>query len=91
MTSLKIIVRKPVPAEIAQADSWGTWEKEPSTFDWSYDEKETCLILEGSASVASKDGSQKVSFTAGDWVVFPVGLECVWTVEKKIRKKYKFG
>ncbi|VVB56506.1 Uncharacterised protein [uncultured archaeon] len=91
MASPKIIVRKPTAAERKEAALWGEWSKEPSAFEWSYDEQETCLILEGSASVKSKDGSQSVSFGPGDWVVFPAGLQCVWTISKAIRKKYQFG
>ncbi len=89
--SLQIIVRKPTQVEQKEAERWGTWEKEPSTFDWNYDEQETCLILEGSASVVSKDGKQSVSFGHGDWVVFPVGLKCVWTIQLKLKKRYKFS
>ncbi len=91
MPSPKIVVRKPTPLEIRQASAWGTWEKEPSSFDWSYGEKETCLILEGKASVVSKDGSTSATFGPGDWVEFPSGLKCTWNVEQTIRKKYKFG
>jgi len=86
-----MIVRKPTSSELAMAKTWPIWEKEPSSFEWSYDEKETCLILEGNAKVVSSDGSSSVSFGAGDWVVFEPGLKCVWNVEKKIRKHYKFG
>ena len=89
--SPRIIMRKPTPAEQKEAESWGTWEKEPSNFDWNYDEQETCLILEGTASVVSKDKKQSVSFGPNDWVIFPVGLQCTWTIKQKIRKKYKFG
>ena len=70
--------------------SWGTWEKEPSTFPWEYDDKETCHILEGEATVTTDDGD-KVHFTEGDLVTFPKGLKCTWKIEKKIRKYYKFG
>ncbi len=87
----KIIVRKPTAAEAAEAEQWGTWEKEPSTFDWNYDEQETCLILEGSASVTSMDKKQSAKFGPGDWVVFPQGLKCVWTIKEKIKKRYKFS
>ena len=86
-----MLSRKPSPAEIQTAKSWPIWEKEPSSFDWSYGEKETCLILEGRASVKAADGSASISFGPGDWVVFEPGLKCVWTVEKKIRKHYRFG
>lgn len=88
---MKIEVRKPTEEEIKMAESWPTWEKEPSEFPWKYDTQETCHILEGSAAVSANDGSESMSFSAGDWVVFAPGLECVWKISEKIRKKYKFG
>jgi len=91
MAETLMSVRKPTQAEISMAKKWPVWEKEPSVFDWSYEQRETCLILEGRASVKAKDGSTSVSFGPGDWVVFEPGLECVWDVEKKIRKHYRFG
>jgi len=83
-------VRKPTEQEIKQAKSWGTWNKEPSVFDWSYSEKETCYILEGEATVEDKKGN-RIHFSAGDWVEFEVGLECTWKISKTIRKHYNFG
>ncbi len=86
---MKIIVRKPTKSEIEKAGTWDIWEKEPSEFDWKYDESETCYILEGNAKVMTQDGI--VGFGKGDWVVFPKGLKCKWKIEKKIRKHYFFG
>ncbi len=85
-----IIVRKPTPEEISATDSWPTWTKEVSTFDWSYDEKETCLILKGKATVTGKKG-KKISFGSGDFVIFPQGIECTWQITEPICKKYTFG
>jgi uncharacterized protein len=84
-----IVVRKPTAEEEKQMKRCPTWEKEPSNFPWHYDEKETCLILEGEAS-ASASG-QTVAFGPGDLVIFPEGIDCNWNVKKKIRKHYKFG
>jgi len=86
---MNIQVRKPTAEEKKTASTWPIWEKEPSTFPWSYDEKETCLILEGKATVKTPDG--EVKFGAGDYVIFPVGLSCTWKVEQRIKKHYKFG
>lgn len=83
-------VRKPTETEIRQTDAWGIWSKEPSTFTWSYDDKETCYILEGNAAVTDEQG-HSIEFGPGDWVEFEQGLECTWTISKTIRKKYKFG
>jgi uncharacterized cupin superfamily protein len=37
--------------EPEQARSWPTWGNEISSFHWTYDEQETCLLLEGDVSV----------------------------------------
>lgn len=86
---MDIIVKKPTAAEKKLAQTWPIWEKEPSSFVWTYDEQETCLILEGRA-VVSADG-KKFPFKAGDYVVFPKGLSCTWEIEKAIKKHYRFG
>jgi uncharacterized cupin superfamily protein len=38
-------VKKPSAEEIEMAFEWDTWCREPSSFSWYYDEKETCYIL----------------------------------------------
>ena len=87
----EIEVRKPKEEELEQmgARSWPIWECEPSTFDWEYDDKETCYLLEGEVTVSSPTG--EVHFGEGDLVVFPKGLKCTWKVEKHVRKHYRFG
>jgi uncharacterized protein len=72
------------------ARNWGTWECEPSTFPWEYDDRETCYVFEGRVTVETRDG-QTVEIGPGDLVTFPKGLKCTWTVHEKIRKVYKFG
>jgi len=86
---MAIKIRKYDQAELTAVKSWPIWTKEPSTFDWHYDETETCYILEGEATV--EGGGEKVSFGAGDVVVFPAGLSCVWKITKAIKKHYRFG
>ena len=71
--------------------SWGIWEKEKSEFPWSYDETETCYILEGEVEVIDSSTGEKLEFQKGDLVQFPKGLSCNWNVKKPIRKYYKFG
>jgi len=61
----------------------------PSTFDWHYDEKEVCYILEGKVTVKTAD--ETVNFGPGDLVTFPAGLDCVWTVHERVRKHYRLG
>ncbi|HDQ25296.1 MAG TPA: DUF861 domain-containing protein [bacterium] len=88
---MKISIEKPSAEKLESlgVKSWPIWEKEESTFDWHYDEKEACYILEGRVTV--KTDSETVSFGAGDFVVFPAGLSCVWTIHKAVKKHYKFG
>ncbi len=78
----------PSPSEIKAAKTWSTWEKEASTFDYHYDSEETFYVLEGDVTVTWKGG--EISFTKGDLVTFPEGLDCTWHVNKKIRKHYNF-
>jgi len=86
---MPIEVRKPTREEESRMKQCPTWEKEPSEFAWHYDDKETCLILEGEVTIESPQ--QTVSFGPGDYVVFPEGLDCTWKVKKAVRKHYKFG
>jgi len=88
---MKIEVRKPKPGELDQMGvmSWPTWGCDASEFDWSYDDKETCYLLEGQVTVDAPD--QQVSFGPGDIVVFPKGLSCKWKVSKAVKKHYQFG
>jgi uncharacterized cupin superfamily protein len=87
---MKIEVRKPTEEELKIAQNWPTWSKEASQFPWSYSEKETCLIIRGKAAVDCGNG-EKVEFGAGDYVIFPSGLKCVWKITESIEKKYNFG
>lgn len=68
---------------------WPIWEKEVSRFNWSYDSIEECYFLEGEVTVETKDG-KTISFGKGDFVTFPKGLSCTWSVKKAVRKHYNF-
>ncbi|MFZ5774141.1 MAG: cupin domain-containing protein [Thermodesulfobacteriota bacterium] len=78
----------PRQQESLRITDWPIWECAPSTFDWHYDQEESCLLLEGEVVVTTAD--QEVRITAGDYVTFPRGLDCVWRVEKAVRKHYTF-
>ncbi|OHD15261.1 MAG: cupin [Spirochaetes bacterium GWC1_27_15] len=69
--------------------SWSIWTKEKSEFDWYYDDKESCYILEGDVEVISDFGV--THFGKGDFVVFPKGLSCKWKINKNVKKHYNFG
>jgi uncharacterized cupin superfamily protein len=85
---MDILVKKPTDREIAAMKSKPVWTCGISEFDWYYDSEETCLIIEGDVTV--KYDSKSVSFAAGDLVVFPQGLTCVWQVKKPVKKHYLF-
>ena len=85
---MNIIVKKPTEAEKTAMLAKPTWECGVSEFSWYYDSEETCLLIEGQVTVTYNGGS--VSFGAGDYVVFPQGLSCVWKVSKPVKKHYVF-
>jgi uncharacterized cupin superfamily protein len=88
---MKIEIRKPHQGELESRNilSWGIWECDVSTFDWTYTDRETCYLLEGEVTVETK--LESVSFAAGDLVVFPAGLSCVWKVTSPVKKHFQFG
>lgn len=85
---MDITVRKPTKAERAHMQTKPVWACEVSKFDWYYDREETCLLVEGEVTVSYAGGS--VSICAGDYVVFPQGLSCVWDVTVPVKKHYLF-
>ncbi|MBD3255989.1 MAG: DUF861 domain-containing protein [Candidatus Lokiarchaeota archaeon] len=89
---MKMKKKKPSEEQLdnLKVKTWGTWSKEVSEFPWSYDETETCYILEGEVEVEAEDG-EKIEFQKGDLVQFPKGLKCTWKVKKPVRKYYNFG
>jgi uncharacterized cupin superfamily protein len=86
------VTSNPDPAQLQSlgVTSWPTWGCGVSTFPWTYDEQETCLLLEGDVSV-TPEGGEPVRFGAGDLVVFAAGLSCTWEVHAPVRKHYRFG
>ena len=71
-------------------ENWPIWTCEVNSFDWTYDDKETCLLLEGDVTI-TPEGGDPVKFGAGGLVVFPAGMDCRWNVQKVVRKHYRFG
>ena len=86
-----ITVTKPSEHDLDELGvrTWPIWTCEASKFDWHYDQKETCYLLEGKVTVTG--GDAEVSFGAGDLVIFPEGLDCVWDDTVPVRKHYKMG
>ena len=90
---MSILVTSPCPeSKIKELGikSWPIWCCDVSSFDWKYEDKETCLLLEGEVTV-TQEGELPVNFCAGDLVTFPAGINCKWEVHKAVRKHYRFG
>ena len=83
-----ITIKKPTEMEKNNMKTNPTWECGVSEFFWHYDSEETALITEGEVTIFYNGGN--VSFCAGDYVVFPKGLSCVWQVLKPVKKYYHF-
>lgn len=88
---MQIQIKQLSETEIQQKEikSWPIWTCGISEFDWEYSEQESCLLLEGQVEVTTD--SETVRFSAGDFVVFPKGLQCKWNVIQAVKKHYKFG
>ena len=85
-----ITVVKPTSGQLKwlDVDHWSPWTAEVSSFDWTYDETETCYVLKGKVRVETADG--EVAIEAGDVAQFEKGLECTWHVDEPIRKVFTF-
>lgn len=93
MEAVTISITSPCPKSTIEElgiRQWPIWTCESSTFPWTYDEQETCLLLHGEVSV-TPDAGEAVHFAAGDLVVFPAGMSCTWEVHQAVRKHYRFG
>jgi len=77
-----------IPSKPAGTGVWSVWECPPKTFDWEYSSTENAYVYEGKVKV--KSALEEVEIKAGDYVSFPKGLKCTWTVLEKIRKVYSF-
>lgn len=86
------VTHQPSEAELEERGvrQWSIWTCEPSRFPWSYEERETCYLLEGEV-VVTPDGGDPVTIQSGDLVVFPRGMSCTWDVKRAVRKHYIFG
>ena len=51
---MSILVTSPCPEDIVKElgiKNWPIWACDVSSFEWTYDEKETCFLLEGEVTV----------------------------------------
>lgn len=85
------VISNPPQSKLDEMDipNWPIWEKEASSFPWTYDMKEICYILEGEVTV-TPNGGEPVTIKAGDLVTFPNGMSCHWDIAQDIRKHYQF-
>ena len=75
---MKVLITPPCSASIIIQNgikNWPIWESEPSNFQWNYDDKEICLIIEGQAKISTQNGDIYV-IKASDLVEFPAGIHC---------------
>ena len=79
----------PAKLDAMSVDSWASWAKEKSTFEWTYDEAEICYIFEGEA-VITPQGGEPITISRGDLVQFPAGMSCTWEITEAIEKNYIF-
>jgi hypothetical protein len=80
----------PAKLDVLGVYDWPIWEKEVSTFPWTYSERETCYLLAGEV-VVTPEGGEPVTLKKGDLVTFPEGMRCTWDVRVPVRKHYQFG
>jgi len=80
----------PAKLDVLAVEVWPLWEKEVSTFEWTYDQKETCYFLEGEV-VVTPDGGEPVEMGQGDLVIFPAGMSCKWEIQSPVTKHYDIG
>lgn len=80
----------PAKLEVMGVYDWPVWTKEVSKFEWTYDQKETCYLLEGHV-VVTPVGGEPVEFGEGDLITFPAGVACTWDIREPVRKHYDLG
>ena len=90
---MKVLITSPCSASVIiqyGIKSWPIWECEPSKFQWNYDDKEICLIIEGQARINTQK-SDIYLIKAGDLVEFTARLSCKWEITKSSKKHYRLG
>ncbi len=70
---------------------WPVWSKEPSVFEWEYQETETAYITAGQVRISSLSNDETEEIKAGDLVTFPRGLKCRWEILTPLSKHYQIG
>lgn len=86
------VERNPTPERLNElgVEDWPIWSKEVSEFPWSYAERERCYFLQGEVTVTPA-GGVPVTMGEGDFVTFPEGMSCTWTIRRAVKKHYDLG
>ena len=90
---MSILVTSPCPESTVEKlgiNYWPIWPCDESSFNWTYEYKDTSPLLEGEVTVNSEVG-KIMKFGAGDLVIFSAGLNYKWDVHKAVRKHYRIG
>jgi uncharacterized cupin superfamily protein len=91
-TPVKEITVEHYPAQskldTMNVSKWATWQKEVSSFPWTFPEQEIAYILEGECVVTTCCGTT-VTFGKGDLVTFPAGTKITWEVKQALHKHYQ--
>ena len=88
-----ILVINPFPKSTFEElgiKKWLIWTGELSSFDRTFEDKATFLLLEGEVKVTPEWG-QPIKFGKGDLFIFPSGINCRWDVHRAFLKHYRFG
>jgi len=80
----------PAKLDVLFVEDWPTWSKDVAEFEWTYEQKETCYIIEGKAIITTGEG-EILTIETGDMVFFPQGLKCTWKIIEPVEKHYKLG
>ncbi|KAG4188859.1 hypothetical protein ERO13_A08G191450v2 [Gossypium hirsutum] len=96
--SLGIFVEKnPSDSKLSELNikCWPKWGCSPGKYQLKFDAEETCYLLKGKVRVYPKASSststaEMVEFGAGDLVIIPKGLSCIWDVSIAVDKHYQF-
>ena len=63
---MKILVTSHCPESTVEElgiKNWPIWTCDVSSFDWAYEVKETCLLLEGEVTVTLPSSNRQVSLS----------------------------
>ena len=90
---MSILVTSPCPKNTFKElgiKNWPIQTCDKGYFKWTYEDKETCLLIASEVIVTTERG-KPVKFGPGDLVKFTAEIESIWGVQKSVQKHYQFG